>query len=79
MKYSSHEKIFYFQVYIVGHIPPGLDERQRSSMYPPSIGFKDYHNKMYLSLVRKFSEIIVGQFFGHLHSDTFRVIYENGK
>lgn len=69
-----------FQVYIVGHIPPGSDERQRGVIHPMHIAYKDFHNKKYLKLVRKYADIIVGQFFGHLHSDSFRVIYnEDGK
>jgi sphingomyelin phosphodiesterase acid-like 3 len=60
-------------------MPPGSDERQRG--FPPAHSvYTDYHNKKYLELVRRYADIIVGQFFGHLHSDTFRVIYgERGK
>jgi hypothetical protein len=62
------------QVYLIGHMPPGSDERQRG--FPPAHSvYTDYHNKKYLELVRRYADIIVGQFFGHLHSDTFRVIY----
>lgn len=59
---------------------PGSDERQRGVIPSKHIAYSDYHNKRYLQIVRKYASIIVGQFFGHLHSDTFRVIYaENGK
>jgi sphingomyelin phosphodiesterase acid-like 3 len=60
-------------------MPPGSDERQRG--FPPAHSvYTDYHNKKYLELVRRYADIIVGQFFGHLHSDTFRVIYgERGR
>ncbi|XP_068912166.1 acid sphingomyelinase-like phosphodiesterase 3b [Tenebrio molitor] len=66
-------------VYLIGHMPPGSDERQRG--FPPAHSvYTDYHNKKYLELVRRYADIIVGQFFGHLHSDTFRVIYgERGR
>lgn len=50
---------------------PGPDERQPDTM--PH--FREAAARRYLSLVRKYSAIIVGQFFGHLHSDTFRVVY----
>ncbi|XP_066258235.1 acid sphingomyelinase-like phosphodiesterase 3b [Euwallacea similis] len=67
-------------VYLVGHIPPGSDERQKSTSTPVHAMYRDHHNKRYLAIVRKFHSIIVGQFFGHLHSDTFRVMYaENGR
>ncbi|CAH2009498.1 unnamed protein product [Acanthoscelides obtectus] len=77
--HNTHE-VFLFQVYLVGHIAPGSNERHRGA-YPPShISYSDHHNKKYLKIVRRYASIIVGQFFGHLHSDTFRVIYgENGR
>ncbi|KAG5869135.1 hypothetical protein JTB14_001908 [Gonioctena quinquepunctata] len=54
---------------------PGSNERQRAPTTPAHIAYQDHHNKKYLEIVRKYSSIIAGQFFGHLHSDTFRVIY----
>lgn len=42
--------------------------------------FSEKNNLRYLQLVRKYSSIILGQFFGHLHSDSFRIIYnDNGE
>lgn len=68
------------QVYIVGHIPPGSDERQTTSLPNGHTTFSEKNNLRYLRLVRKYSNIILGQFFGHLHSDSFRIIYnENGE
>lgn len=63
----------------MGHIAPGTDERQRADLPPAHASYSDYHNKKYLKIIRKYSNIIVGQFFGHLHSDTFRLVYDNGK
>lgn len=72
--------LFLLQVYIVGHIPPGSDERQVSSLPNGHTTFSEKNNLRYLRLVRKYSTIILGQFFGHLHSDSFRIIYnESGK
>nr|XP_024214780.1 acid sphingomyelinase-like phosphodiesterase 3b [Halyomorpha halys] len=59
-------------VYLVGHMAPGADERTPDAI--PQ--FHEKFSKQYIKLVRRFSNIIVGQFFGHLHSDTFRVIYD---
>lgn len=71
---------FIRQVYIVGHIPPGSDERQVGSLPNGHTTFSEKNNLRYLRLVRKYSTIILGQFFGHLHSDSFRIIYnEIGK
>ncbi|XP_052740533.1 acid sphingomyelinase-like phosphodiesterase 3a [Bicyclus anynana] len=55
-------------VYIVGHAAPGSD----SSYYSYSVD----SNSQYLRTVRKHAKIIAGQFFGHLHVDTFRVVYD---
>lgn len=68
------------QVYIVGHMPPGSDERQLGIQMNGHTTFSSENNLRYLQLVRKYSSIISGQFFGHLHSDSFRIIYsDNGK
>lgn len=63
--------ILHPQVYIVGHSAPGSDSR-----YPYDTVDA---NAKYLRMVRRHARIIAGQFFGHLHADTFRVIYDNGK
>ncbi|XP_039277687.1 acid sphingomyelinase-like phosphodiesterase 3a [Nilaparvata lugens] len=64
-------------VYLVGHVAPGADERQAT---PARMSILPRHNARYLDLVRRYASIITGQFFGHLHSDSFRVIYnDDGK
>lgn len=60
------------QVYIVGHTPPGVDDHEKGAAT-----LNEKHNTRYLQLVRLYSDIIRGQFFGHWHSDTFRVIYSD--
>lgn len=67
-----------YQVYIVGHIPPGFDERdQAASLSNGHQFFSQKNNLRYLDLIRKYSSIIQGQFFGHLHSDSFRIVYND--
>ncbi|XP_054258733.1 acid sphingomyelinase-like phosphodiesterase 3b [Macrosteles quadrilineatus] len=61
-------------VYLVGHIGPGVDERV-GGLPRPHMSVQ--HSDKYLSLVRRYSDIITGQFFGHLHSDTFRIVYSD--
>lgn len=39
--------------------------------------FQDRFNRKYLSLVQSYSDVIAGQFFGHAHTDSFRVIYDD--
>ncbi|CAG9134122.1 unnamed protein product [Plutella xylostella] len=58
-------------VYIVGHAPPGPAARPGHRAYSPE------DNARYLRTVRRFARGIAGQFFGHLHEDTFRVVYDN--
>ncbi|XP_050298628.1 acid sphingomyelinase-like phosphodiesterase 3a [Anthonomus grandis grandis] len=64
--------------YLVGHVPPGWDERQKGLYHPSHGAYSEYHNRIYIELIRNYSDIIVGQFYGHLHSDTFRVFYDKG-
>ncbi|XP_068149645.1 acid sphingomyelinase-like phosphodiesterase 3b [Drosophila tropicalis] len=66
-------------VYIVGHMPPGVDERHLGPQHNQLI-FTERNNRRYLDMVRRYASVIQGQFFGHLHSDTFRLVYdEQGK
>jgi hypothetical protein len=60
-------------------MPPGVDERQNGGISPYHDVFQERFNQRYIRLVQKYSDIIVGQFFGHLHSDSFRIIYSDGK
>jgi len=63
------------QVYIVGHMPPGVDERHLGRQHN-KLTFTEHNNQRYLEMVRRYAPVIQGQFFGHLHSDTFRLIYD---
>lgn len=60
------------QVYIVGHTPPGVDDHESGAA-----ALSERHNTRYLQVVRLYADIIRGQFFGHWHTDTFRVIYSD--
>nr|XP_018902654.1 PREDICTED: acid sphingomyelinase-like phosphodiesterase 3b [Bemisia tabaci] len=64
-------------VYLVGHVPPGMDERQSRSPHQQRILLMPSHNSRYLALVRRFANIITGQFFGHFHTDSFRIVYDD--
>ncbi|XP_074538800.1 acid sphingomyelinase-like phosphodiesterase 3b isoform X1 [Halichoeres trimaculatus] len=61
------------KVYIIGHIPPGLFEKKRSTTW-----FTPKFNKMYVDLIQKHHSVVLGQFFGHHHTDSFRMFYSNG-
>ncbi|XP_003977159.1 acid sphingomyelinase-like phosphodiesterase 3b isoform X2 [Takifugu rubripes] len=64
---NSNEK-----VYIIGHVPPGFFEKKRGKpWYTPKF------NKLYLDLIQKHQSVIIGQFFGHHHTDSFRMFYNS--
>lgn len=64
----------------MGHIPPGRAETIRTGVTSDHPSYTDRNNKRYLNLIRNYTHLIAGQFFGHLHTDAFRVMYdENGK
>ncbi|XP_023118201.1 acid sphingomyelinase-like phosphodiesterase 3b isoform X1 [Amphiprion ocellaris] len=58
------------KVYIIGHVPPGFFEKKRSKPW-----FTPKFNKQYLDLIDKHHSVIAGQFFGHHHTDSFRMFY----
>lgn len=60
------------QVYIIGHVPPGFFEKKRSKPW-----FTPKFNAQYLRLIQNHHSVIVGQFFGHHHTDSFRMIYSS--
>ncbi|KAM6994522.1 acid sphingomyelinase-like phosphodiesterase 3b [Tautogolabrus adspersus] len=60
------------KVYIIGHVPPGFFEKKRSKPW-----FTSKFNKQYLDLIQKHHSVILGQFFGHHHTDSFRMFYDS--
>ncbi|XP_061216679.1 acid sphingomyelinase-like phosphodiesterase 3b [Neopsephotus bourkii] len=59
-------------VYIVGHVPPGFFEKKRGKAW-----FRSGFNERYLQMVQKHHRVIAAQFFGHHHTDTFRMVYSD--
>uniref|UniRef100_A0A7N8X3G8 Sphingomyelin phosphodiesterase acid like 3B n=1 Tax=Mastacembelus armatus TaxID=205130 RepID=A0A7N8X3G8_9TELE len=60
------------KVYVIGHVPPGFFEKKRSKLW-----FTPKFNKKYLDLIQKHHAVIHGQFFGHHHTDSFRMFYNS--
>jgi len=61
------------QVLIAGHLPPGVCGRCGNvSWMRPSF------NKKFVSLLQKYHSVIVAAIFGHEHTDSFRVVYDDG-
>ncbi|NXJ85061.1 ASM3B phosphodiesterase, partial [Trogon melanurus] len=59
-------------VYIVGHVPPGFFEKKRGKPW-----FRSGFNERYLKLVQKHHRVIAAHFFGHHHTDSFRMFYSD--
>ncbi|XP_069827684.1 acid sphingomyelinase-like phosphodiesterase 3b [Dendropsophus ebraccatus] len=60
------------KVYIVGHVPPGYFEKKRGKPW-----FREKFNKRYVEIIQKHHQVIQGQFFGHHHTDSFKMFYSN--
>lgn len=60
------------QVYIIGHVPPGFFEKTQDKAW-----FRESFNEEYLKVVQKHHRVIAGQFFGHHHTDSFRMFYNS--
>ncbi|VVC98439.1 unnamed protein product, partial [Leptidea sinapis] len=64
-------------VYLVAHSGPGVEERHNAGSSSASGGgeLTPTANARLVHVVRAFSDVIAGQFYGHRHADTFRIIY----
>lgn len=65
-----HFHCSFFKVYLIGHVPPGFFEKKRHKPW-----FREEFNKRYIDLIQKHHTVILGQFFGHHHTDSFRMFY----
>ncbi|XP_070533262.1 sphingomyelin phosphodiesterase-like [Ptychodera flava] len=52
------------KVFIIGHIPPGIDDCLKRWSWN------------YYTIVNRYESTIAGQFFGHTHTDSFQVFYD---
>ena len=55
------------QAIVVGHISPAMGSFRHSQLW------KEKYINAYYEIIQEFDDVIVGQLFGHLHSDEFRV------
>ncbi|GAB6032178.1 Acid sphingomyelinase-like phosphodiesterase 3b, variant 2 [Chamberlinius hualienensis] len=67
---TNHSK-----AYITAHIPPGVFGYQVLPM--GRSWFQPRYNKEFIDLIIKHSDIIIGQFYGHEHTDSFRLFYDS--
>ena len=71
MEMVFYETVYFFQVYIMAHVPPGAFELVENLTW-----FYPDFNKKYLSVLEKHASIIQAQFYGHEHTDSFRVMFD---
>lgn len=55
------------QAMIVGHIPPSMGSFRHTQLW------QEKYINVYYDIITEFDNVIIGQLFGHLHSDEFRV------
>ncbi|XP_051881020.1 acid sphingomyelinase-like phosphodiesterase 3a isoform X2 [Pristis pectinata] len=60
------------KVYLIAHVPPGY---LPDSLSTTAVREKD--NERLVQILRKYSDIIVGQFFGHTHKDSIMVLLDD--
>ena len=60
------------QVILLTHVPPGVFE-----LYSGLMWFYNKFNNEYLGILREYSDIIGSQIYGHEHTDSFRVLYDD--
>jgi sphingomyelin phosphodiesterase len=58
------------KVIIVGHIPPGIDDRSPTPSCKPSYTLE------FQKIVDEFADLIIMQAYGHTHTDSFRIIMD---
>ncbi|XP_023938598.1 acid sphingomyelinase-like phosphodiesterase 3a [Bicyclus anynana] len=68
-------------VYLVAHAGPGVEERHNAGSSTAAGGgeLTPTANARLLHYIRAYSDVIAGQFYGHRHADTFRLVYSEGR
>lgn len=68
----AQAKIDGLKVLLIGHVPPGQFEKHADKHW-----FRPYYNQIFVELLRKHSSVFGSLHFGHHHTDTFRLFYDN--
>jgi hypothetical protein len=76
---SDHQK-----VWLVYHIPPGVDAFATTHAKQPSLGavtllWKEAYADKFVSLLNQYADVVGANFAGHLHVDDFRLLGESSK
>ncbi|XP_029799970.1 acid sphingomyelinase-like phosphodiesterase 3a [Suricata suricatta] len=57
------------KVYIIAHIPVGYLPHSRNTT-----AMREFYNEKLIDIFRRYSSVIAGQFYGHVHRDSFMVL-----
>lgn len=60
------------KVLLIGHVPPGQFEKHEDKHW-----FRPYYNQIFVELLRKHNRVFGSLHFGHHHTDTFRLFYDD--
>lgn len=65
----------------MAHAGPGVEERHGAGGAAVTGGgeLSPSDNGRLVHIIQMFSDVIAGQFYGHRHTDTFRIMYHKGK
>jgi len=66
---SAEEK-----VWLVYHIPPGVDVYANSKSPAPVLYWKSTYNQQFLEMMKRYSATVVASFAGHTHMDSFELL-----
>ena len=58
-------------MYIVAHVPPGVFELVEEMSW-----FYGDYNRKYLDVLQKYTDVIQAQMYGHEHTDSFRILFD---
>jgi len=64
-------------VFILGHIAPGashIDWNSMAALGWAGGGWTDYSQRRFYRTVRSYADVVRGQFFGHLHTGSIRLL-----
>ena len=71
--HSTHCLIYISsKVYIVAHVAPGVFELVNGMSW-----FYSNYNRKYLDILLRYTDVIQAQMYGHEHTDSFRILFDN--
>ena len=66
------------KVLIIGHVTPGGFERAAGTYWfseHQDVSTEVQYDERYYGIVTEYHDVIVGQLYGHQHTDSFKIFY----